>query len=178
MEALPELNYKLLPELAELGSSQSLSGKLELSSLRKGSQDFSFDDGGISYQLELSNTGGGILLRGTAAASGQAECARCLEPANYAIVGEVEGYYITSPSLSDEQYSDDEFMVVGSDGLVDLAVPILAAIVFELPLAVFCKEDCAGLCPGCGVNLNLEDCGCSRQPDAGHPFAALKDLVE
>jgi uncharacterized protein len=178
MEALPELNYKLLPELAELGSSKLLSGKLPLDSLLKGSQDFRFDGGGIDYQLELSNTGGGVLLQGTVAAKCSTECARCLEPAEYLLEGEVEGYYITNPSRADELYSDDEFVVIGTDGLVDLAVPILAAVVYELPMVVLCKEDCAGLCPSCGTNLNVKDCGCLQRPDADHPFAVLKQLME
>ena len=54
----------------------------------------------------------------------------------------------------------------------------------ETPYVVLCKEDCLGLCPVCGANLNEEDCGHAAQLEqqrederlASSPFAALRDL--
>ena len=61
---------------------------------------------------------------------------------------------------------------------------VVAAIVFELPLVPLCDEDCKGLCPTCGANLNEGPCGCEKEqsdgPDefelAKNPFAALANF--
>jgi uncharacterized protein len=144
--------------------------------LAKGFQVFEFD-GQVSYEISLTNTGEGVLLAGTARAKGSSECARCLEDAPFAVEGEVQGYFILNPDRKDRESSDDEFTAVGADGVVDLAAPILAAIVYELPQVLLCKEDCAGLCPNCGANLNEQSCDCADMPSPDSPFAVLKDLV-
>ncbi len=169
------MDYQLIPELADFGSYKQLSGNLELAELQKGSQTFLLDNG-IDYNLELTNTGEGILLRGSAQANMTTECARCLEDARYEITGDVESYYVLdSHRLADDE-SDDEFTILEADGKADLAIPIVAAIIFELPQIVLCKEDCAGLCPKCGINLNEESCDCANAIDPDNPFSALKGL--
>jgi uncharacterized protein len=77
--------------------------------------------------------------------------------------GEVEGYFILNPDQQDVELSDEEFTAVGVDGMVDLAVFIRAAVILELPLILLCREDCAGLCPVCGVNLNENPCSCAEK---------------
>jgi uncharacterized protein len=177
MDEKLSLPYKLLPELTELVSTKELSGKLPYGRLTRGSQVFDLRDG-IFYELVLSNTGGGVLLTGSASAAGTTVCARCLEDAAFEVEGEVEGYFVLNPDERDKELLDDEFVLVGTDGVVDLAVPILATVIFELPQVLFCKEDCAGLCPVCGVNLNEEDCGCADKPSPDHPFAILSQLQD
>ncbi|MDR2586833.1 MAG: YceD family protein [Coriobacteriales bacterium] len=176
MDTIPNLSYNLLAELDEPYANRELAGRLSCTRLTRGTQDFALADG-ISYELTLANTGEGILLTGTAHATGTTECARCLEEAAFEVTGEVVGYFILNPSQHDEELSDDEFTVVGPDGIVDLAVPVVAAVIYELPQVLLCKEDCAGLCPICGANLNEQDCGCADEPRSDHPFAVLKDLI-
>jgi uncharacterized protein len=177
MDDAPGLSYNLLAELDEPYASRALVGYLPCGHLSKGSQLFTLSDA-ISYEVLLANTGEGVLLTGTAQAAGTTECARCLEDAAFEVRGEVEGYFILNPSQRDEALADDEFMIVGPDGIVDLAVPIVAALIHELPQAPLCREDCAGLCPTCGANRNERDCGCADKPSPDNPFAALKGLID
>ena len=180
MEEQPSLDYRLLPEFEETGSYRKLEGTLPLTCLRRGHQFFELKDG-VSYRIELTNTGGGVLLRGFARSAGIAECARCLEEAAFDVEGGVEGYYILNPTEQEIEQSDDEFTAMPSDGVVDLATPIIAAIIYELPQVLLCREDCAGLCPVCGVNLNVGSCDCDRMDVSDGPFAALnalKGLIE
>jgi uncharacterized protein len=174
MEAV-ECTYKLLPELEELGASAELEGELDLKQITKGSLAIKLTEG-ISYNLLLTNTGRGVLLTGTARTAGVTECARCLEDATIEVEGEVVGYYILHPGEEDEELADDEFIAVGPNGIVDLATPVIAAIIFELPQVILCKEDCAGLCPHCGIDLNEQSCTCADEPPADSPFAALSTL--
>ena len=56
------------------------------------------------------------------------------------------------------------------------------AVVMDTPFVVLCKPDCRGLCPTCGINLNVEQCDCAARAEAEwaaateNPFAALKNL--
>ena len=50
-------------------------------------------------------------------------------------------------------------------------------IVMGLPTKVLCKDDCRGLCPDCGKDLNLGDCGCQKK-EVDPRLAALADLLK
>ena len=176
MEEQPKLTYRLIPELEETGSRKELEGILPLEHFYRGYQRFELD-GGVSYRLELTNTGEGVLLRGRARGIGKTECARCLEEAAFDVEGDAEGFFILNPSEKEIEQSDDEFTAVPKDGIVDLMPPVIAALIYEMPLIVLCKQDCAGLCQHCGVDLNVEPCECKREPSPDHPFAILKNLI-
>lgn len=45
---------------------------------------------------------------------------------------------------------------------IDLSVGIREAIVLSQPITLVCKQDCRGLCPECGVNLNMKRCACRK----------------
>ena len=64
------------------------------------------------------------------------------------------------------------------DGKFDAAGPIEAALVYATPFVILCKEDCKGLCPTCGADLNEGPCACdsSDDIDPDNPFAVLKNL--
>lgn len=49
-----------------------------------------------------------------------------------------------------------------SDKTIDLKPAVMAAIVLNMPMCSICSEECKGLCPKCGHNLNEGDCGCDR----------------
>lgn len=174
---LPSLKQRLLPQLAELGSSAHLSGVWPLQSYSLGAMNFMIPSE-VTYDLQLSNTGGGVLLSGTVSAQVQTECARCLEPALFDVEGEVEGYYLINPSHEELDLADDEFVIVDDSGEVDLAPALLAAIIFETPQVVLCDEECRGLCPICGANLNEQQCGCQQDVLPDSPFSVLKDLKD
>lgn len=49
-----------------------------------------------------------------------------------------------------------------SDKTIDLKPAVIANIILNMPMQVLCSDDCKGLCPKCGHNLNDGDCGCDR----------------
>ena len=60
-----------------------------------------------------------------------------------------------------------------------------AEILLELPTNILCSEDCKGLCPHCGVNLNESTCNCGEAPEAipslsddDSPWSALDQLTK
>jgi uncharacterized protein len=58
---------------------------------------------------------------------------------------------------------------------IDLAQIIAEEVILALPMGFHCREDCQGLCPRCGADLNEEKCRCPKEKE-GSPFAALKSL--
>ena len=58
---------------------------------------------------------------------------------------------------------------------MDLEAIIREQIILMVPLKPLCREDCRGLCPNCGANLNLESCDC-KTDKSDSPFAQLAKL--
>jgi len=127
----------------------------------------SFDFGGTSYEvapaeidatLEVSRmTQGGYALRLRFATALSGPCMRCLEPAEPE--AEVDAREVDQPGGGEELRSP---YVEGE--VLDLAAWARDAYALALPNQVVCREDCAGLCPECGANLN-------EQPDHAHEAA-------
>lgn len=164
-------------DLEEVGGTRMLKGTLDETSYHVGVDEYKTPEG-VAYDLILTNTGEGILLSGLVKCTAQTRCARCLDPVELDIAGEVEGYYLLEPAEKVEGYEEDEFEVIDDEGNFDIAGPLEAALVFDTPYVTLCKDDCKGLCPHCGKNLNEGPCDCP--PDDGidemNPFAVLKNL--
>lgn len=172
--------------LANAGDTLALAGHLDDDSYSLGDHEFSLPEG-MDYDLVLTNAGEGILATGMLRAHVVGTCDRCLDPAEFDVAGEVDEYYLFEPPVSSyqgEDDEDDEWSLVGDDNTIDLTDAISSALLMETPYVVLCREDCAGLCPVCGANLNEEDCGHAAQRERereqerldASPFAALRDL--
>lgn len=99
-------------------------------------------------------------------------CDRCLTPFHR----QVEQH--TSHTVVRElNTSEDDDYLVAPDGIVDLMEVATNDIILSLPSKFLCKDDCKGLCPVCGCDLNQKSCGCvTRQPDPR--LAALDKFFE
>jgi uncharacterized protein len=117
----------------------------------------SFDFGGTMYaveppevdvRLDVSRmTHGGYALRVRFAAALSGPCMRCLEPAVPSV--EIDAREVDQAGGGEELTSP----YVDGDAL-DLAAWARDAYALALPAQVICRQDCAGLCPECGINLN------------------------
>lgn len=161
--------------LEDLGASAAVEGEFSLDHLAVGDEVFHLVEP-ASYSVELQNTGTGIVASGTVSALTSATCSRCLEPFELEIDAQVEGFYV-QPGHEDEIPEEQEIEPVFADGTIDLAPALQAALTLEAPFAPVHDEECAGLCPVCGCNLNEEQCTCHIDLEAAGPFAGLRDLV-
>lgn len=172
--------------LQEAGDTLPVSGHLDEKGYSLGGHDFTLP-GGIDYDLVLTNAGEGILATGMLRAHVEGTCDRCLGKAEFDVNGEVDEYYLfKAPQEPVEQDDDDDvdFALVGPDNTIDLTDALASALLMETPFVVLCREDCKGLCPVCGANLNEVDCGHGAQIEAererdrmdASPFSALRDL--
>ena len=175
--------------LADAGSTLVVQGHIDESGYFLGGHDFRLPNG-LDYDLVLTNAGKGILVTGLVTGRVLGTCDRCLEEAVLDLTGEVEEYYLfrqeATADGSDTLGDDDEmdFSWVGEDHTIDLTDAISSALLMETPYVVLCREDCKGLCPVCGENLNQVDCGHGAQIErrreeermASGPFSALRKL--
>ncbi|WP_028264160.1 YceD family protein [Atopobium fossor] len=184
MSQLDALIVKVDDRLANPGDMLSLNGHIDQKSFSLGDHDFTLPKG-IDYDLVLTNAGEGILVTGIVKAQADGVCDRCLDPAHLDLSGEVDEYFLfEEPQKVYEDEADEEegvdFSLVSDDETIDVADAVLAALLMETPYIVLCREDCKGLCPTCGTNLNEEDCGCAatreEQQILEGPFAALGTL--
>ncbi|NLL36243.1 MAG: DUF177 domain-containing protein [Fretibacterium sp.] len=110
------------------------------------------------------------------------ECARCLAEASLAIQDDLMYLY----HLCDLEWgkdtrleSDEGFLPVEVEFFgrtIDLADQVWETLLLLLPIRLLCKEDCRGLCPECGADLNQGPCGCERQ-DGDPRFAVLGSFI-
>lgn len=94
----------------------------------------------------------------------EAECARCLTPVSLEISGELGYLYYSHGAEELEQF--DDFMPVEVDffgRVIDIMPQIQESIYTLIPTKVLCREDCKGLCPNCGTNLNESQCSCANE---------------
>jgi uncharacterized protein len=124
----------------------------------------------IPVRVDVSRTtadGYALRLRFEATLSGP--CMRCLEPAVPAIA--VDSREVSQPGDSDELRSP-----YVERGVLELSSWARDALALALPAQVLCRLECAGLCPVCGIDLNVAapDHAHEREPDPR--WAKLSEL--
>lgn len=173
---LEPLYISVLPRLAHTGSAEHAEGHYDLASIDIGNRHFGLSEG-IAYEVDLVNTGEAVLLSGKASAELDTICDRCLKPSKLALSGEVQGYFLFDKESVEETEGLEVYEEVDRDGCVDIAPPLLAAIVVELPTVTVCGTDCSG--PAIPLAEEPDDEPTAHQSDAINPespFAALKDF--
>jgi uncharacterized protein len=98
------------------------------------------------------------------------ECARCLSQVELAISDDLMYLYFSRGlDFEDTELgSDDGFMPVEVDFLgrtLSIAEQVWESLIVLLPARLLCREDCAGLCPNCGADLNKGACPCAQAAD-------------
>ena len=81
--------------------------------------------------------------------------------------------YLLAEELEGEENDD---ILLLDNGTIDLAELVREAFILNMDTKTLCREDCKGLCPGCGANLNEEACRCKKEIDPR--LAALAKLLE
>ena len=120
-----------------------------------------------------------IRLNGDLAASFEVACARCLEPVvqnvkrNFDLLYRPQGADAGQPEIP-VTTTEAEISYYQGEGLL-LEDALREQVLLAIPVKTICREDCKGLCPHCGKNLNLEHCSCA-EPLEDPRWSALKDI--
>jgi len=107
----------------------------------------------LTGKARISRTQQGLLVEADFAGQVRQECVRCLEGYEQFVTTHFDELYVFRYRRNPE--SD---LFVPDDGQIDLAPLVRDYLILELPIMPICKEECRGLCPMCGVNLNETQC--------------------
>ena len=118
-------------------------------------------------EMQLEAVADGLVVRGSVTASAILRCNRCLTGIEFTATADVVQAY--GPP------SDDDILPIDSDGSIDLGPLLHDELSLAIPLVPVCRDDCLGLCPTCGTDLNKEPCE-GHPEETNSPFAALEGL--
>lgn len=173
---MESLRIVMPPEMFAPAAYRHLEGEARIPVVKAGPDLYDFAEP-LTWQADVTNTGGALLVTGEVRGEARTSCARCLKEISFPVAGEIEGYFLTEPEgEAPEDMDDDEFDILPDDRAIDFEPLIVAALLLDFPLIPLCDEDCKGLCPSCGADLNEGPCGCdnpSEVKDASDPDAAL-----
>ncbi|MCM8773191.1 MAG: DUF177 domain-containing protein [Candidatus Omnitrophica bacterium] len=101
----------------------------------------------IHLNCEFVRVGKEIVVRGEVITTRIITCSRCLE--------EKEQKVSYNIMLSYNSSSIGDYLEIDND--------VREEILLNFPMKVLCHNDCKGICPGCGVNLNYQVCKCKQK---------------
>ncbi len=107
-----------------------------------------------------------IRLVGSYAGRIELRCARCLEPVHRDLKADFDLLYRPAGTVEGHEVSiaeaDTEIGFFRGEG-VELEDVLREQVLLAVPVKAVCREDCRGLCPHCGKNLNVEQCDCRHE---------------
>ncbi|MBI9049805.1 MAG: DUF177 domain-containing protein [Anaerolineaceae bacterium] len=106
----------------------------------------------------ISRAQQGLLIQGEFNAAKSSTCVRCLTDFQLTLNTCFSELYAFK-----EEFATDSELLVPDNGYIDLKPLLIEYLLVEIPIKPICKENCAGLCPICGCNLNVINCEHSGQ---------------
>jgi uncharacterized protein len=154
------------------GEVRRLTIDIELEPFVLGGQRYEATPAAIPVQLDVSQASGATVFDMRLDVHLTGACMRCLGFAEIERTVQAREFYDLDAPPSDELHSD--YVV---DEHLQLSTWARDAVALELPEQILCRDDCAGLCPVCGKDLNVEPHEhLGRDPDPR--WAALEGLKE
>lgn len=120
-----------------------------------------------------------VEVRGEIKGELELDCTRCLTPIRKPIELNFDDVFVSPAEMNmseEKELKGSDFRTdVLSGERIDISEVAREQILLSLPIQVFCREDCKGLCDRCGADLNRTECDC-RKEDIDPRWAALKNL--
>ena len=133
----------------------------------------------VEVQLSVQKNDDEVVLNGRVSTQAVATCVRCLEEFRVGIDETLRRVANVVPDKRvTEDTGDPDFVFLPMSLPVwDLTDIIREVTLLALPGNPVCREECKGLCPGCGVNLNETNCRCTRTETSG-ALSQLSELLQ
>jgi len=126
-------------------------------------------DDTVEFDIALRSLTDGVVARGRVRAVVDLTCTRCLTTWSQVLEVPVEAVFRQHPDESGDE------LPIDSGGWIDLGPVVHDEVALGIPERPVCREDCRGLCPTCGTDLNMEPCE-GHGDTLESPFAALREL--
>jgi len=162
--------------------------KLKLRGLSQGEHQFSFDEpvkdygldaelfrGNIDSDVRVDVQGKNYYIRIASTVSAAFECDRCLDSFVRDISVEIRIIYTEDRSLGPDDDTEGLHFLAANEDVVTLDEDLRQNLMLAVPMKKVCCDDCKGLCPVCGGNLNKKSCGCVVE-NVDSRWDALKKL--
>ena len=124
-----------------------------------GGIEYTVPDGAVDLELRAARVGDQLTLKARVDTELDGPCQRCLEPARVTV--SASGLDYVRHGDSEVSGADDEPDAYASAFIVDVERWVRDLLADALPVQLLCRDDCAGLCPVCGADLNAD-------PDHSH----------
>ena len=169
--------------LVELASLERQSGKFE-HTYAPGELDLNDERISIaappSVRGRIQQSDAKVTVTGEVQAELQVECDRCLKALSIPVSSAFSVEYVTPDvylaGQGTELLDEDLSLSVFDGAVVDIDELVREQLLLALPAQVLCREDCKGLCPVCGGDRNLKNCGC-REAEIDPRWAGLKEIA-
>lgn len=136
--------------------------------------------GPVEGHARMRRTNQGLLVDGWADLTLELSCTRCLKDFEQSMhVPFEEQFYPTVDVLTGiplPAFDEEEIFPIDDHHLLDLTEAVRQNTLLALPMVTICQEDCKGLCPQCGQNLNLGSCEC--KPEVDSRLSILEQLLQ
>jgi len=133
----------------------------------------------VQLEFEIHKDKDKFRLQGRVRTELELPCSRCLEPFRMPVDASFDQLYLPASAMATEPerelQEDDVDSSYYRDDQIDLNELIREQFYLVLPMKPLCVEDCKGLCPQCGTNLNTGTCDCATEW-VDPRLAALKQL--
>jgi uncharacterized protein len=117
-------------------------------------------DGPVTVDGRLQESGDDeYLWRGHIHADILGECRRCLTEVRHTIDTGVDVLFSTDPDAADDP---SVYVIEPTASHIDVAEAVREELALAAPKFLLCRDDCAGLCPKCGADLNAGPCACAE----------------
>jgi len=138
--------------------------------------------GPLEFCLRLQRVGQIVEVDGSFTTGLSTTCGHCLQKFEQSLAGDFALTY--SPVSSDlsadapeevELDADELGLVYYKNETIELLQPLQEQVLMAVPMAPLCSDDCRGLCPECGCDLNNNSCHCEKK-SFNNRFTALAGL--
>jgi len=166
---------------------RAVSMKIQLGGLSEGIHQYHFDVAGADLDLgsgfrhpvtvsaTVEKAGNQFFLTASAEARGTFACDRCLGEFDTVLRPHYSMVYVFQEAETERRDPSEYQVISPSLSVVDIADDVRQMFLLSVPLKLLCGETCRGLCPHCGINLNVATCSCrDEQPE--ERWEALKKL--
>ena len=106
-----------------------------------------------------------VFIDGNLEATVVSNCCRCLEATNFPIKSTFRYTFVPAQNRLMEEELSPEDLEYGfyQDDVIDLDGLLFEQIVLQIPIKILCTDTCKGLCPHCGININMASCSCHAE---------------
>lgn len=126
----------------------------------------------VSVNGSISNNGKSLIFKAEGRGILETRCARCMKDIEAEVTFPIDENLVRA----EDSENADEDSILFEGNIIEIDEIALNSFLMNVPPRFLCKEDCKGLCPNCGADLNEGECGCDHE-QIDPRWAGLLDIM-